>query len=191
MLHLIHLSFHPPSPTQKSPCRSVIAKLFPLQFLTFLRPKCLVDTHDRPPTPGQQSLPESKDKASPPSPSTSCIGKLLFSLHCLPFLCPPISPGKDKAPLPRMMIPSATELQEAGVEFKRKKSASSFFDLTFEHGLMEMPRLWVSGYTNTRFRNFIAFEQCFPVFGNHFTTYCIFIDYMVNRSRDVSASLVS
>ncbi|XXG86948.1 hypothetical protein AAC387_Pa11g1754 [Persea americana] len=63
-----------------------------------------------------------------------------------------------------MMIPSATELQEAGVEFKRKKSASSFFDLTFEHGLMEMPRLWVSGYTNTRFRNFIAFEQCFPVF---------------------------
>ncbi|XXG86945.1 hypothetical protein AAC387_Pa11g1752 [Persea americana] len=83
------------------------------------------------------------------------------------------------------MIPSATELQEAGVRFQLKQ-ASSFLEVRFEQGLMEMSRLWISDETNILFRNFMAFEQCFPYLGNHFTTYCVFIDFLVNTPRDVS-----
>ena len=83
------------------------------------------------------------------------------------------------------MIPSATELQEAGVRFQLKQ-VSSFLEVRFEQGLMEMSRLWISDETNILFRNFMAFEQCFPYLGNHFTTYCVFIDFLVNTPRDVS-----
>ncbi|XXG86940.1 hypothetical protein AAC387_Pa11g1749 [Persea americana] len=83
------------------------------------------------------------------------------------------------------MIPSATELQEAGVRFQLKQ-AKSFFEVRFEQGLVEMSRLFIYDSTGILFRNFIALEQCFPKWGNHFTTYCHFIDFLVDTPRDVS-----
>ncbi|XXG44900.1 hypothetical protein AAC387_Pa02g0132 [Persea americana] len=87
------------------------------------------------------------------------------------------------APPPKT-IPSATELQEAGVKLQRRR-ARSFLDVTFEQGLMQIPRLTISDSTNSLFRNFIAFEQGFPDCGNHFTSYCIFMDSLINTPRDV------
>ncbi|XXG42447.1 hypothetical protein AAC387_Pa01g2729 [Persea americana] len=81
-------------------------------------------------------------------------------------------------------IPSATGLWEAGIKFKTKQSRS-FLDVTFEHGLMQVPRLRISNYTNSLFRNFIALEQCFPHYGSDFTSYCFFMDSLVNTPRDV------
>ncbi|XXG86933.1 hypothetical protein AAC387_Pa11g1743 [Persea americana] len=82
------------------------------------------------------------------------------------------------------MIPSATELQEAGVRFQLKQ-AKRFFEVRFEQGLMEMPRLCIYDDTDILFRNIIALEQCFPKCGNHFTSYCVFIGFLVNTPRDV------
>ncbi|XXG57942.1 hypothetical protein AAC387_Pa04g0385 [Persea americana] len=82
-------------------------------------------------------------------------------------------------------IPCAMELQEAGFRFQRRR-ARSFFNVTFEKGWMKMPCLTITDSTNALFRNFIAFEQCFPKGGNHFTSYCFLIDALVDTPRDVS-----
>lgn len=92
--------------------------------------------------------------------------------------------SEPRPPPPPKTVPSATELQEAGVKFQRKK-ARSFLDVTFEQGLMLMPCLTISDSTNSLFRNFIAFEQSFPDCGSHFTSYCIFMDSLINTPRDV------
>ncbi|XXG86932.1 hypothetical protein AAC387_Pa11g1742 [Persea americana] len=158
LLHLLHLSLKPDSPTRKAETTSASGKLSSLRLcqnigktLRFLCPTYLINTYDRFRTPSQQSLPESK----------------------------------QKSPQPLNMIPSATELQEAGVRFQLKQ-ARSFFEVRFEQGLMEMSSLWIFDETNILFRNFIAFEQCFPYFSNHFTSYCSFIGFLVNTPRDVS-----
>ncbi|XXG86937.1 hypothetical protein AAC387_Pa11g1747 [Persea americana] len=83
------------------------------------------------------------------------------------------------------MIPSATELQEAGVRFKLNK-ATSFFEVRFEQGVMKITPLCIYDDARILFRSLIAFEQCFPKRGNHFTSYCAFIDFLVNTPRDVS-----
>ncbi|XXG53943.1 hypothetical protein AAC387_Pa03g1952 [Persea americana] len=87
-------------------------------------------------------------------------------------------------PPPREVIPSAMELQEAGVKFKCV-NAKSLLDVTFEHGKMKLPLLRVDDFTNSLLRNFIAFEQCFPHHGSHITAYCGFMDSLVNTARDV------
>lgn len=92
---------------------------------------------------------------------------------------------------PPITIPSAMELQEAGVEFCRRKlqeaprMPKSFLDVTFEQGLIKMPLLSIYDYTGPYFRNFIVFEQCFPHVGNHFSNYCMLMDSLVNTSKDV------
>ncbi|RWR71925.1 UPF0481 protein [Cinnamomum micranthum f. kanehirae] len=92
--------------------------------------------------------------------------------------------SEHKPPAPPKTIPTVTELQEAGVKFKRKK-AKSILDIDFKHGLMEIPRLTISDTTNSLFRNFIALEQCLPWSSAHFTSYCIFMDSLINTPRDV------
>lgn len=58
-------------------------------------------------------------------------------------------------------------------------------DKTFENGLMGVPRIMVTDFSNFLFRNFITFQQFFPEVGTYFTTYYCFMDLPVNTSRDV------
>ncbi|XXG57954.1 hypothetical protein AAC387_Pa04g0391 [Persea americana] len=119
------------------------------------------------------------------------MGKILPFLRCLVETRDMSTPTGQQSlleynpPSTVKMVPCAMELQEAGFGFQRKQ-ARSFLDVTFENGLMKMPRLWITDYTNALFRNFIAFEQCFPKGGNHFTSYCFLIDALVDTPRDVS-----
>ncbi|XXG44906.1 hypothetical protein AAC387_Pa02g0137 [Persea americana] len=117
---------------------------------------------------GNQILPLSEPRPPPPP-------------KILPLSVP-------RPPPPPKTIPSVTELHETGAKFQRKK-ARSFLDITFEQGLlMEIPHLTISDSTNSLFRNFIALEQCFHDCGSHFTSYCIFMDSLINTPRDVQAS---
>ncbi|XXG86939.1 hypothetical protein AAC387_Pa11g1748 [Persea americana] len=150
LLHLLHLSFQPDSPTRKSQATPRLCRHIP-KILRCLCPTYLINTYDRSRALSKQSSPESQ----------------------------------HESPQPWNMIPSATELQEAGVRFQLKQ-ARSFFEVRFEQGLMEMSRLCIYDSTGIFFRNFIAFEQCFPYLGDHFTSYCYFIDFLVNTPRDVS-----
>ncbi|URD94884.1 UPF0481 protein [Musa troglodytarum] len=67
--------------------------------------------------------------------------------------------GTEHQPTPQLeWIPNATQLLEAGVQFKRNEQATSFLDVTFRNGEMEIPLLEADDDTNTLFRNLIAFE---------------------------------
>ncbi|XXG44913.1 hypothetical protein AAC387_Pa02g0142 [Persea americana] len=96
----------------------------------------------------------------------------------------PLSEHRPPPPPPPKTIPSTTELHEAGVKFQRK-NARSFLDIKFEQGLIEIPRLTISDFTNSLFLSFIALEQCFPDCSSHFTSYCIFMDSLISTPRDV------
>ncbi|XP_072991615.1 UPF0481 protein At3g47200-like [Typha latifolia] len=81
-------------------------------------------------------------------------------------------------------VPSAKELQDAGVKFKKRKNASSFLDVKFQKGVMEIPPLEVHDYSNSLFRNLIAFEQCYPDTPCQITVYAAFMDCLLNTPED-------
>lgn len=114
---------------------------------------------------------------TPPSATTRPVAKTLLSFHRSYF--------ESTSQSSRKSIPSAIELQAAGVKFKKMKNARSFLDVKFNRGVMEIPPISIYESTNSMLRNFIAFEQCYPVIGSHFTTYAILMNFLINTSKDV------
>jgi hypothetical protein len=82
-------------------------------------------------------------------------------------------------------MPCATELEEAGVKFRVRQGASSFLDIRFDGGVLEMPMLQLYDYSEHLLRNLIAFEQTYPLTPDHFTAYTMFMDCLVASSEDV------
>jgi hypothetical protein len=82
-------------------------------------------------------------------------------------------------------IPSATELQEAGVKFK-KLETGGFLDIKFNNGVMEIPLLKIVDSTESMLRNMIAYEQ-YNQNNNpkYFTEYMNFMDNLINSPKDV------
>ncbi|KAJ0979929.1 hypothetical protein J5N97_015403 [Dioscorea zingiberensis] len=99
------------------------------------------------------------------------------------LLLPSVHYHKNKR-APRT-IPSVTELQEAGIMFK-KREAKCYLDVKFGEGAMEIPQLSIQATTISEFRNLIAFEQCCPGSGSHFTSYAAFMDNLINTQMDVA-----
>ncbi|XP_059447889.1 UPF0481 protein At3g47200-like [Corylus avellana] len=83
-------------------------------------------------------------------------------------------------------IPSATELQEAGVKFK-KLETGGFLEIKFNiNGVMEIPPLKIGDVTESMFRNLVAYEQYSPSNNpKYFTEYMNFMDYLINSPKDV------
>ncbi|KAF5205002.1 hypothetical protein FRX31_005402 [Thalictrum thalictroides] len=82
-------------------------------------------------------------------------------------------------------IPSASELQDAGVKFKKVLKASSFMEIEFDKGIMKIPQLYIYPNANSFFRNLIAFEQCYPNMKTHFTAYVKIMEKFINTPKDV------
>ncbi|OAY66970.1 UPF0481 protein [Ananas comosus] len=84
----------------------------------------------------------------------------------------------------------AVQYYEAGIEFTRKEfnkcNPHSLLDIEFRNGVMDIPCLPVDEHTSCLFRNFIAFEQTCPQFGNDFTTYVVFMSQFMSMSEDVT-----
>ncbi|MQM20793.1 hypothetical protein Taro_053822 [Colocasia esculenta] len=87
-------------------------------------------------------------------------------------------------------VPCATELDWAGVKFKRRVSQNHEFDsylnVSFSEGTLEMPFFPVGQSTSSLLRNCIALEQCRPRLGNHFTGYAIFMHNIITTASDAS-----
>lgn len=97
------------------------------------------------------------------------------------------------------MIHSASNLLEAGIKFRKKKNLcgvkyleggsimprSSFLDINFDKGVIEIPPFTVEDYTNPLFLNFIAFEQCYCHCNSYFSDYTYFMDCLINSPKDV------
>uniref|UniRef100_A0A5B7B9U0 Uncharacterized protein n=1 Tax=Davidia involucrata TaxID=16924 RepID=A0A5B7B9U0_DAVIN len=79
---------------------------------------------------------------------------------------------------------SATELQEAGVKFKTDTEESCLFNILFTNGVLTIPHITVNEWTETFFRNLIAFEQCERE-NKNISSYIIIMDSFVNTPEDV------
>ncbi|GKV50607.1 hypothetical protein SLEP1_g57308 [Rubroshorea leprosula] len=81
-------------------------------------------------------------------------------------------------------IRSATELNEAGIKFQKKEG--KLFDIEFQKGVMSIPTLMIDDYTESIFRNFVAYEQLYGRYSAEpFTDYITFMDCLINTGKDV------
>ncbi|XP_019186612.1 PREDICTED: UPF0481 protein At3g47200-like [Ipomoea nil] len=93
-------------------------------------------------------------------------------------------------------IRTASELQEAGVRFKKLGKISDttsneticLFDIKFNHGgVLEIPSFALYDSTETFFRNLIAYEQHSRYMRpKYFTDYAVFMDDLINTEKDVN-----
>ncbi|KAF7848068.1 hypothetical protein BT93_L2325 [Corymbia citriodora subsp. variegata] len=82
------------------------------------------------------------------------------------------------------LIHCVTELREAGVKFRERKT-DRFMDIQFKDGILWIPRLHIDDGTRSLFLNLIAFEQSHIDDRNDITAYVIFMDHLINSSEDV------
>ncbi|XP_019101897.1 PREDICTED: UPF0481 protein At3g47200-like [Camelina sativa] len=85
----------------------------------------------------------------------------------------------------QQLIHCVTELREAGIKFRRRKT-DRFWDIRFKNGYLEIPKLLIHDGTKSLFSNLIAFEQCHIESSNDITSYIIFMDNLIDSSEDVS-----
>ncbi|TYH35497.1 hypothetical protein ES332_D13G196900v1 [Gossypium tomentosum] len=95
-------------------------------------------------------------------------------------------------------MPSATELEDAGIHLLsvppkpemqiQEQWKECMFGITFDEGTKELkiPTLQVDDFTERLFRNYMAYEQFLPS-GQpiYFVDYVVFIDDLINTSKDV------
>ncbi|PIN08117.1 hypothetical protein CDL12_19310 [Handroanthus impetiginosus] len=118
-------------------------------------------------------------------PLTECCYSARHFVEFLLFLHSPTHP-KELPLFPATKFEntrSATELQEAGVKFRCAKE-SCLFNVDFTKGELTLPSLKVNDWTETFFRNLIAFEQC-GYYSKDITSYVIFMDNLINTRNDV------
>lgn len=83
------------------------------------------------------------------------------------------------------IIWSATELNEAGIRFK-KSATTSLTDITFAGGVLRLPFIVVDDTTESVFLNLMAFERFHVGAGNEVTSYLLFMDNIIDNARDVA-----
>jgi hypothetical protein len=85
-----------------------------------------------------------------------------------------------------LWVPCATELEDAGVTFRAKRStATSFLDVSFHGGVLEIPPLELYDDSEALFRNLIAFEQTYPHMPAHVTAYAVLMDCLIKTPEDM------
>ncbi|GKV50851.1 hypothetical protein SLEP1_g57534 [Rubroshorea leprosula] len=86
-------------------------------------------------------------------------------------------------------IRSATELREAGIKFEmvetEGKDERCLFDIKFEKGILEMPKLTIEDDTESLYRNLIACEQFDHRHPKFLAQYVRLMDSLINSGKDV------
>ncbi|GKV06842.1 hypothetical protein SLEP1_g18669 [Rubroshorea leprosula] len=82
---------------------------------------------------------------------------------------------------------NATELQEAGIKFKKmnEDEEKSLFDIEFKDGVLWIPTIRMEENTDTILRNLIAHEQCCCDCPRYVTDYVTFMNCLINTGKDV------
>ncbi|GLT60252.1 hypothetical protein SLA2020_330250 [Shorea laevis] len=82
---------------------------------------------------------------------------------------------------------NATELQEAGIYFKKLNAdeEKSLFDIEFKDGVLGIPTIRMEENTDTILRNLIAHEQCCCDCPRYVTDYVTFMNCLINTRKDV------
>ncbi|XP_030519081.1 UPF0481 protein At3g47200-like [Rhodamnia argentea] len=83
------------------------------------------------------------------------------------------------------IIRSATELEEAGIRFK-KSHTRSLEDVSFGGGVLRLPVIKVDDATESMFLNIMTFERLHIGAGTEVTSYVTFMDSIINNEGDVA-----
>ncbi|KAG5556629.1 hypothetical protein RHGRI_007036 [Rhododendron griersonianum] len=87
---------------------------------------------------------------------------------------------------PNHVIQCTSKLCEAGIDLKRKPgNEDSFLVVKFRHGMIEMPTFLIDDFMSCFMVNCIAFEQRQLNCTDHFTTYAMLLDCLVDTGKDV------
>lgn len=108
--------------------------------------------------------------------------KHLLDLYRLSFIPSSQEETRDISPFLHL-IPSAKRLHLAGIEFKPRK-ASSFLDIDFRNGVLEIPPLTIDDFSSSVFLNCVAYEQCYCYCTKHITTYATLMGCLINTAGD-------
>ncbi|KAL0364289.1 UNVERIFIED_CONTAM: hypothetical protein Sangu_0526500 [Sesamum angustifolium] len=82
-------------------------------------------------------------------------------------------------------IPSATELLDAGIRFKRSKTGN-LRDVSFHQNTLRLPMIFVDYETKSILLNLITFEQFHVDASPEVSSYIFFLNSLVKGSQDVS-----
>ncbi|CAK9155884.1 unnamed protein product [Ilex paraguariensis] len=81
-------------------------------------------------------------------------------------------------------IKCTTELREAGIKFEKATESSSFLDINFKNGTMQIPPLSIGDNIEIIFRNLVAYEQYNDKEPAYVTDYTKFLDCLINSPKD-------
>ncbi|KAF5449379.1 hypothetical protein F2P56_029830 [Juglans regia] len=81
------------------------------------------------------------------------------------------------------LFPPVMDLLQAGVKFK-KGTPDDILNIKFSKGSFEIPPIKIRGNSESLFRNLIAYEQCDRHCMDQFTSYAVFLDCLINTSKD-------
>ncbi|RZC64326.1 hypothetical protein C5167_008014 [Papaver somniferum] len=85
----------------------------------------------------------------------------------------------------RLYMPSATQLNIAGIKIVKGSKEASFLDISFKDGVMTIPPVVISGHTELLLRNLIAPEQFSDRYTIYVTSYALFMDRLIVTAKDV------
>ncbi|KAB1669839.1 hypothetical protein ES319_1Z006700v1 [Gossypium barbadense] len=128
-----------------------------------------------------------------------CVPKNTSIKHLLRLVRTIFHPSETQAEEEKSSgkMPSATELEDAGIHLlsvpiqekqKQEQWKECMFRITFDNGTKELkiPTLQVDDFTERLFRNYMAYEQFFPLnLPTYFVDYVVFMDNLINTSKDV------
>ncbi|XP_021816905.1 UPF0481 protein At3g47200-like [Prunus avium] len=101
------------------------------------------------------------------------------------YLPPPPSEDAYNARVYEIPIPpSVTVLDDAGVQFVTRRTTFSL-DIQFNNGSLIIPNFRVDDWTETLFRNLIAFEQCHDHQVKYISQLMFLMGAMIKTSKDV------
>ncbi|VVA15404.1 PREDICTED: UPF0481 [Prunus dulcis] len=94
--------------------------------------------------------------------------------------------GENSGVHPRVeeIPPSVTVLDDAGVQFVTRRTTFSL-DIQFNNGSLIIPNFRVDDWTETLFRNLIAFEQCHDHQMKYISQFIFLMGGMIKTSKDV------
>ncbi|XP_058084101.1 UPF0481 protein At3g47200-like [Magnolia sinica] len=146
-------------------------------------------THSEESSSTIESVPNKKPNLSCNHTVESVLKKFKNILRFFPSSNKPQLPiiNYNPSSLRIMKFPCATDLQLAGVKFKKNEKSKNILNVKFSHGVLEMTPFLIHGDSETLFRNLVAFEQCRRHVNFHFfTTFFVFMNFLVNTSKDVA-----
>ncbi|EEF48863.1 conserved hypothetical protein [Ricinus communis] len=106
--------------------------------------------------------------------------------HMVDFLRVCQQPPKlqNRKKLKKLIIPSVTELHQAGVKFELG-SSRKLLNIKFNRGILKVPSLQIDDNTEILLRNLQAFEQCLCDRGNYVSDYISLVSLLVKAPKDV------